>query len=111
MAFDADPSAAGVRRIPVRTAQGPSLAIRLLSGDAGTPGTPVRELQSLVGVKGGHAELTLTRKAYICVKGAAGGDRLSSYWRQPRTGNCVSVETVDGRDQQIRYAPRSICDH
>ena len=81
------------------------------SGDAGTPGTPVSELQSLVGVKGGNAEPSLTRKGYTYVKGATGGDRIYSYWRQPRTGNCVSVETFDGRYQNITYAPRSVCDN
>ena len=32
-----------------------------------------------------------------------------SYWRQPRTGNCVSVETFDGCYQKILYATRSVC--
>ena len=67
------------------------------SGHSGTPGAPVSELQSLVGVKGGNAEPAL------------GGDCLYSYWRQPRTGNCVSAETFDGCYQKILYAPRSVC--
>lgn len=82
---------------------------RSTSTETARVGAPVTEVQSLVGVKGGSAEAELTRRGYIYRGGSQGIASSFTFFEQPRTGNCVGVETVDGRYQKILYADRSSC--
>lgn len=79
------------------------------SSEAARVGAPVRDLQSLVGVKGASAEAELTRKGYTYRGGDQIGDSAFTYWEQPRSDNCVAVRTTDGRYQSITYAERRYC--
>jgi hypothetical protein len=79
------------------------------SSEPARVGAPVRELQSLVGVKGASAEGELTRKGYTYRGGDQIGDSAFTYWEQPRTDNCVAVRTTNGRYQSITYSERSRC--
>ncbi|MCP9840826.1 hypothetical protein KBY93_09280 [Synechococcus sp. J7-Johnson] len=72
-------------------------------------GAPVSDLQSLVGAKGGQAEGTLTSKGYTYRGGTKLADSSFTYWQQPKTGNCVSIRTTDGRYQAITYTKKSDC--
>lgn len=72
-------------------------------------GAPVRDLQSLVGVRGASGEAELTRKGYTFRGGDQIGDSAFTYWEQPRTDNCVAVRTTDGRYQSITYVERRSC--
>lgn len=72
-------------------------------------GAPVSELQSLVGVRGASAESELTRKGYTYRGGDKIGDSSFTYWEQPRTDNCVTVRTTDGRYQSITYGEPRNC--
>ena len=72
-------------------------------------GAPVSELQSLVGVKGRSGEAELIRKRYIYRGGSTGIASKFSFWEQPRTNNCVGVQTADGRYQKIEYTDKSNC--
>jgi hypothetical protein len=74
-----------------------------------TIGAPVRELQDLVGARGGQAEQNLISKGYQYRGGTKALDSSFSYWQQPRTGNCVGIQTSDGRYQQIVYTEKSYC--
>lgn len=72
-------------------------------------GSPVTDLQSLVGVRGAGAEATLTSKGYIYRGGTKVADSSFTYWQQPNTNNCVAVRTTDGRYQAITYTQKSDC--
>ncbi|QEY33348.1 hypothetical protein EVJ50_03975 [Synechococcus sp. RSCCF101] len=80
------------------------------SRESASVGAPVGELQDLVGRKGGQAEPNLVRRGYIYRGGSTGISSKFSFWEQPGTGNCVGIETSDGRYQKIVYADRSSCD-
>ncbi len=72
-------------------------------------GDPVGELQSLVGAKGGMAEQQIVAKGYVYRGGSTGISSKFSFWKQPRTSNCVGVQTTEGRYQKIVYADKSNC--
>ncbi len=79
------------------------------SAEPARVGAPVSELQSLVGVKGRSAESEMTRKGYTYHGGTQIGDSAFSYWEQPRTNNCVTVRTTNGRYQSITYTEPQKC--
>jgi hypothetical protein len=62
-----------------------------------------------VGAKGGQAEQTLVSKGYQYRSGTKALSSSFTYWQQPRTGNCVGVETSDGRYRQIVYTQKKYC--
>lgn len=77
--------------------------------EAATAGSPVSDLQSLVGVKGRSAEAELTRKGYTFRGADQVGDSSLTYWQQPKTNNCIAVRTTDGRYQSITYINPQAC--
>jgi hypothetical protein len=72
-------------------------------------GAPVSSLQSLLGVRGASAERELTSKGYTYRGGDQVGNSSLTYWQQPRTNNCIAVETTDGRYKSITYITPKAC--
>lgn len=72
-------------------------------------GAPVSELQSLVGAKAAGGERQMAIKGYSYRGGSQGADSVFTFYQQPRTANCVGVETSDGRYRNIVYTDSSNC--
>jgi hypothetical protein len=70
---------------------------------------PVRQLQDLIGARGGDGEYQMERRGYTYVSTQKDMDNSYTFWREDRTGRCVSVRTWDGRYQAIVYVPQSDC--
>ena len=70
---------------------------------------PVRNLQDLIGARGGDGEYQMKQRGYSYVRTEKAGDRSYSYWREYRSNRCVTVQTADGRYRSIVYAPDSDC--
>jgi len=71
---------------------------------------PVKDIQDLVGAKGGQAEMVLENRGYTFVGLGAGSRSDHMYWRQPKTSRCVAIRTSDGRYRAIFYATSADCD-
>lgn len=71
---------------------------------------PVRNLADLVGARGSSGESQMNSRGYQFVRGGdKSGDSSYTYWREPRSGRCVSVRTTNGQYASIVYAPDSDC--
>mgnify|MGYP001813898849 FL=1 len=70
---------------------------------------PVRNLQDLIGARGGDGEYQMQQRGYTHVRTSKEGDSSFSYWREYRSNRCVSVRTTDGRYQSIVYVPEFDC--
>jgi hypothetical protein len=66
-------------------------------------GTPVSGLSDLVGARAGQAENTIRQRGYRFLRSEVSGDAPYSYWREPRTNNCVVIRTSNGRYESIVY--------
>ena len=113
--FDDDRSKANVAAI-AGGAAAIALIGAIISGQNSTAspeparvGSPVGDLQSLLGVRGASAEAELTGKGYTYRGGDQVGNSSLTYWQQPRTSNCVAVETTDGRYKSITYITPKAC--
>jgi len=69
---------------------------------------PVRNLQDLIGAKGGDGEYQMQERGYSHVRTEKSGSDAYSYW-QNRHGNCISVRTSNGRYQSIVHSPNFDC--
>ena len=85
-----------------------SLASVLVAGSA-VAQQPVRNLQDLVGARGGDGEYEMRQRGYTSVRTEKAGDSSYTYWRESRSYRCVTVRTTDGRYQSIVYVPDSDC--
>ena len=70
---------------------------------------PVRNLGDLVGARGRDGETQLNSRGYQFVRGEQAGDSSYTFWREPRSGRCVSVRTTDGRYAAIVYTADADC--
>ncbi len=71
--------------------------------------SPARDLQDLVGVKGGSAEMDLQNRGYVHIKTEKSGYDVYSYWWQQNSNKCISYYLADGRVQAIVNAPSFDC--
>ncbi len=71
---------------------------------------PVRSLEDLVGARGSSAESAFAERGLDYVGGEKSDDSSYTYWRESKTGKCVTVRVADGRVQSIVYAPDADCD-
>ncbi len=69
----------------------------------------VPHLQDLVGARGGDGERLMGERGYTWVRTDKSGGDAYSYWRDNRSGRCVSVRTSDGRYASIVYTPDFDC--
>lgn len=77
-----------------------AIAVNAYAQDAGSP---VRELQDLVGVRGRDGETQLQQRGYEYRWAEQAGDAVFSYWTQSETGECITVRTEDGRYASLAY--------
>jgi hypothetical protein len=70
---------------------------------------PVRNLQDLIGARGGDGEYQMKQRGYSYVRTDKSGGSSYTYWREYRSNRCVTVRTADGRYQSIVYAPDYDC--
>ena len=70
---------------------------------------PAPDLQDLVGARGSSGEMALKERWYLFVKGEKSGSDSYTYWRQTRTGQCITVRTAEGRYQSLVNAPDFDC--
>ncbi|WP_245653416.1 hypothetical protein [Sphingomonas pituitosa] len=68
-----------------------------------------RDLQDLVGARGGQAEAELGRRGYAWVRTESGPDRKWSSWWNAGTRSCATITTKDGRYAAIVASPPSAC--
>lgn len=74
-----------------------------LNAYAQEAGSPVRDLQDLVGVRGRDGEAELQQRGYEYRWAEQSGDAVYSYWTQSATGECITVRTADGRYASLAY--------
>jgi hypothetical protein len=72
---------------------------------------PVRNLQDLIGARGGDGEYQMQQRGYTHVRTSKQGDSSFTYWREYRSNRCVAVRTTDGRYQSIVYVPDIDCNN
>ncbi len=85
-----------------------ALAAVLVAGSA-VAQQPVRNLQDLVGARGGDGEYQMQQRGYANVRTSKEGGSSYTYWRESRSNRCVAVRTADGRYQSIVYVPDFDC--
>lgn len=69
----------------------------------------VPNLQDLIGVKGRDAEGQMERRGYSWVRTDKSDNSAYSYWRDNRSGRCVTVRTTQGRYASIVYTSNFDC--
>lgn len=70
---------------------------------------PVSSLEDLIGARGRSAEEQMEQRGYTWVHTDKSGGSAYSYWREQRSGQCVSVRTTEGRYASIVYTPDFDC--
>ena len=68
-----------------------------------------RDLQDLVGKRGGNAEDQLQNRGYRLANSSTSGRDVYSNWHHQHGGQCVSVHSVDGHYKSIVYVPQDDC--
>ena len=76
------------------------------NGSSAAAGTNV---QDLVGARGSSGETALQQCGFQWVKTQKSDDSTYSYWKNPRTGECLTVRTVEGRYASLRPSPEFDC--
>ncbi len=64
---------------------------------------PVQGLQDLIGARGRDGEGQMERRGYGYIRTDKSGDSAYSYWRDNRSGQCITVRTTQGRYASIVY--------
>lgn len=72
-------------------------------------GSTPRNLQDLLGEKGGPAEQAMMSRGYKLVNSSQSGGSSYTNWRERSTGHCVAVRTTNGRYQSIVTVPEADC--
>ena len=70
---------------------------------------PVPHLQDLVGARGGDGERLMGERGYTWVRTDKSGGDAYSYWRDNRSGRCVSGRRSQGRYAAVVDSPDSDC--
>ncbi len=86
-----------------------ALAAVFLLAQAAQAQDPAPGLQDLVGAKSSSGEQTLQKRGYQFVKGEKSGNDSYTNWHHTHTGQCVIVQTADGRYQSLIKAPEADC--
>ena len=69
----------------------------------------VSSLEDLIGARGRSGEEQMEQRGYTWVRTDKSGGSAYSYWREQRSGQCVSVRTTEGRYASIVYTPDFDC--
>jgi hypothetical protein len=71
---------------------------------------PARGLEDLIGARVRHGNKQMGERGYVLVRSVDQGANELTYWRESRTGWCLSVRSANGRYAAFNYAPDSECD-
>jgi hypothetical protein len=71
---------------------------------------PVGDLNDLIGVRGRHGDTQIRERGYTLVRTVENGANEFSYWREGRSGRCVSVRSAKNRYAAFSYVPDAECD-
>lgn len=85
------------------------LACAALAPAVATAQEPVRNLRDLVGARASSGESQMNSRGYEFVRADKAGDSAYTFWREPRSGRCVTVRTTNGEYASIVYSPDSDC--
>lgn len=69
----------------------------------------VPSLEDLVGARAAGGERVLQQRGYNWIRTEKSGDSSYTYWQESENGQCVKVQTTDGRYASIAYAPAPDC--
>lgn len=69
----------------------------------------VTVLEDLIGARGSAVD-TMSDRGYTYLRTEKSGDSAYSYWRDSRTGRCVTARVADGKIASIVYAPDMDCE-
>lgn len=86
-----------------------TLAVILLLAPAAQAQDPAPRLQDLVGARGSSGEQVLEKRGYTFIRTEKSGNDSYTYWREARTGQCITVRTAEGRYQSLVKAPDFDC--
>lgn len=78
-----------------------ALVTALFLAQAAQAQDPAPGLQDLVGVRGSSGERVLQERGYTFIRTSKSGNDSYMYWREARTGHCISVHVADGRYQSL----------
>jgi hypothetical protein len=70
---------------------------------------PVGDLHDLIGVRGRHGDNQMRERGYTFVRTVENGANEFSYWRESRSGRCVSVRSAKNRYAAFSYVPNVEC--
>jgi len=84
-------------------------AVILAAGSSLRAQEPVRNLQDLVGARGGDGEHQMKQRGYRFQRTQKSGHAAYNYFTESRSNRCVTVHVADGRYQSIVYAPDLDC--
>ena len=70
---------------------------------------PVGNLHDLIGVRGSHEDNQIRERGYTRVRTVEQGANEFSYWRESRSGRCVSVRSAKNRYAAFSYVPDAEC--
>ncbi|MET0362447.1 MAG: hypothetical protein ABW048_11945 [Sphingobium sp.] len=71
---------------------------------------PPADIEDLLGARGAGGETQLQARGYHFVRVNTVQDQKWSFWWNPRTRQCASVTTMDGRYSAISRVPPANCD-
>lgn len=71
---------------------------------------PPADIEDLVGARGAGGEIQLQARGYQFIRVNMVQDQKWSFWWNPRTRQCASVTTMDGRYSAINRVPPANCD-
>lgn len=72
-------------------------------------GQTPKSLSDMVGARAGQAEGELSRRGYQFSRACSFDYGQTDFWRENRSGSCVSIVTNDGRYQSIFYTAADAC--
>jgi len=70
---------------------------------------PVGDLHDLIGVRASHGDNQMRERGYTLVRTVKQGANEFSYWRESRSGRCVSVRSAKNRYAAFSYVPPAEC--
>ena len=79
------------------------------AGEGGGSSAATPSVQDLVGARGSSGEQVLQQRGFVWVKTEKTGDSSYSYWQHRRTGQCITVRTVNGRYASLVKSPAFDC--
>ena len=85
------------------------LGLTLLAAGGSYAQDRVPSLEDLVGARASGGERALQERGYNWIRTEKSSDASYSYWQESENGQCIVVQTANGRYASIVYAPAFDC--